>query len=86
MKRGTTIGANATIVCGVTIGRHAFIGAGSVVTKDVADYALVLGVPAVQKGWVCECGEVLPSFDRAVTCPRCNIKYRMSKKRLTVDV
>ncbi len=59
VKTGATIGANATIVCGVTIGRYAFIGAGSVVTKDVPDYALTYGNPANLKGWVCYCGTKL---------------------------
>jgi len=59
VKYGATIGANATIVCAVTIGKNAFIGAGSVVTKNVADYALVYGNPAKLKGYVCECGERL---------------------------
>lgn len=57
VKKGATIGANATIVCGVTIGLYAFIGAGAVVTKEVPDYALVVGNPARQIGWMCECGE-----------------------------
>jgi UDP-2-acetamido-3-amino-2,3-dideoxy-glucuronate N-acetyltransferase len=52
IRRGSTIGANATIICGITIGRYAFIGAGSVVRHDVPDYALILGVPGVQKGWM----------------------------------
>src|SRR5256885_7985742 len=56
VKRGATIGANATILCGHTIGRYAFVGAGAVVTRDVADYALVVGNPARLSGWMCECG------------------------------
>jgi len=56
IKQGASIGANATVVCGLTIGRWAMVGAGAVVTKDVPDYALMLGVPAKQVGWVCECG------------------------------
>lgn len=56
VEHGATVGANATVVCGVTIGPHAFIGAGAVVTHDVPAYALVIGVPAVQVGWMCECG------------------------------
>jgi UDP-2-acetamido-3-amino-2,3-dideoxy-glucuronate N-acetyltransferase len=59
VRRGATIGANATIVCGVTIGRYAFIGAGAVVRGDVLDYALMLGVPAVQKGWMSRHGHRL---------------------------
>lgn len=72
---GASLGANATILCGITIGRHAMIGAGAVVTKDVPDYALMIGVPARRSGWVCECGQVLPDFDRQVACPRCGIEY-----------
>ncbi|SFH81027.1 UDP-2-acetamido-3-amino-2,3-dideoxy-glucuronate N-acetyltransferase [Tindallia magadiensis] len=60
VKKGASIGANATIVCGYDIGCYAFIGAGAVVTKDVPDYALMVGNPARQKGWVCQCGEKLP--------------------------
>lgn len=75
VKRGASIGANATIVCGHTIGRHAFIAAGAVVTRDVPDYALMKGVPARQHGWVCECGEILPKFEVRVDCPRCKLAY-----------
>jgi UDP-2-acetamido-3-amino-2,3-dideoxy-glucuronate N-acetyltransferase len=57
VAKGATIGANATILCGHTIGRYSFVGAGAVVTKDVPDYALVIGNPARQVGWMCECGE-----------------------------
>lgn len=59
VKKGVTLGANCTIVCGVTIGRHAFVGAGAVVNRDVADYALMVGVPARQIGWMSEYGERL---------------------------
>jgi len=59
---GTSMGANCTIVCGHDIGRFAFIGAGAVVTKDVPDYALMVGVPAQRRGWVCRCGDVLPDI------------------------
>src|SRR5438477_4340725 len=59
VRRGTSIGANATILCGLTLGEYSFVGAGAVVTKDVAPYALVTGVPARQVGWVCQCGEML---------------------------
>ena len=59
IREGASIGANATIVCGHTVGKWALIGSGAVVTKDVPDHALMLGVPAEQKGWVCECGAVL---------------------------
>lgn len=72
LKTGATIGANATVVCGVTIGRYAMIGAGAVVTRDVPDYALMLGVPAKQAGWVCECGELLKE---SYVCPACGKSY-----------
>ena len=71
VKRGATIGANATIVCGNTIGEYAFIGAGSVVTKDVPAYALVYGNPARQHGWVCQCGERIKGTYSNLTCPNC---------------
>lgn len=78
VKRGATIGANATIICGNTIGRYAFIGAGSVVTKDIPDYAVAHGNPARVAGWMCECGEKLhfvPGY-AVVTCSKCNKKYK----------
>ncbi len=79
-KRGSTIGANATIVCGITIGRYAFIGAGSVVTKDVPDYALMLGSPAKQKGWMSRHGHRLVNMDEegVLTCPESGLRYRLS--------
>ena len=73
VKRGATIGANATIVCGVTIGRYALIGAGAVVTKDVPDHALALGNPARCRGWVSRTGEVLGPD---LVCPRTGERYR----------
>ncbi len=72
VKEGASIGANATIVCGHTIGKCALIGAGAVVTTNVPDYALMLGVPAKRKGWVCECGELL---DSTLKCKKCNREY-----------
>jgi UDP-2-acetamido-3-amino-2,3-dideoxy-glucuronate N-acetyltransferase len=75
VKTGASIGANATIVCGHTIGRWALIGAGAVVTCNVADHALMLGVPAKQKGWVCECGERLPD---TLVCSCCGRRYEQS--------
>lgn len=79
VKEGASIGANATIVCGTTIGRYAMIGAGAVVTKDVPDYALMLGVPARQAGWVCECGEVLKN---KLECDKCHRIYELNGKIL----
>lgn len=70
--RGATIGANATIVCGVTIGPYAMIGAGAVVTRDVAAHALVVGAPARRVGWACPCGETLPA---SLVCARCGAAH-----------
>ena len=78
IKKGATIGANATIVCGHTIGRYAFIGAGAVVTKDVADYALMLGNPAKVAGWMCECGHRIQFQDGIAICNDCGKQYRRS--------
>lgn len=77
IRRGATIGANATIVCGVTIGRYAFIGAGAVVTKDVADYALMIGVPARHTGWMSRHGHRLsePNPDGFMFCPDSGWRY-----------
>ncbi|MEO8577523.1 MAG: acyltransferase [Gemmatimonadales bacterium] len=74
VKRGATIGANATIVCGATLGEYAFIGAGSVVTGDVPAYALIVGVPGKRIGWMCACGERLPASGNG-TCTACGSKY-----------
>ena len=82
VREGASIGANATIICGNTIGKHAFIGAGAVITKDVPDYALMVGVPAKQKGWVCECGEILPEFEKKVKCPKCGLVYEIKDEKL----
>ncbi len=78
VRRGATLGANCTVVCGVTIGRFAFVGAGAVVTADVPDHAMVLGVPARRRGWACACGERLPRPDAAGTmrCGRCGVGHR----------
>lgn len=82
VREGASIGANATIVCGHTIGRHAFIAAGAVVTKDVPDYALMVGVPARQVGWVCECGEQLGQVRESTECGRCHLQYALDGKAL----
>ena len=73
VRRGATIGANATVVCGVTIGRYAFIAAGAVITKDVSDFALMVGVPARRAGWMSKSGERLGAD---LVCPRDGSRYR----------
>jgi UDP-2-acetamido-3-amino-2,3-dideoxy-glucuronate N-acetyltransferase len=79
VEKGATIGANATILCGINIGRHAFIGAGAVVTKDVKSYALVVGHPARQVGWMSEYGHRLHFDEKNVAvCPESNEKYRLT--------
>ena len=79
-RRGATVGANATIVCGVTLGRYCFVAAGRVVTKDVPDYALVVGNPARQRGWMSRHGHRLAEPDDAgvMTCPESGLRYRES--------
>nr|MDA3835259.1 hypothetical protein [Spirochaetales bacterium] len=79
LKRGCSIGANATIICGITIGRYAFIGAGAVVHSDVPDYALMLGVPAKQKGWMSRHGHVLknPDSEGVMICPESGLRYQV---------
>ncbi|MFN8667165.1 MAG: acyltransferase [Gemmatimonadaceae bacterium] len=91
VKRGASIGANATIVCGVTLGEYAFVGAGAVVNRDVKAYALVVGVPARQVGWVCACGVTLPRQEKrdgrretgdgsgaaCLVCEACGASYRL---------
>ncbi len=79
LKRGCTIGANATVVCGVTIGRYAFIAAGAVVTRCVPDYALIVGVPGVRKGWMSRHGLPLPEPDESgiMVCPESGFRYKL---------
>lgn len=93
VQRGATVGANSTVVCGVTVGAYAMIGAGAVVTRSVPPHALVVGVPARRIGWVCRCGEplrtpsvsgeeaVLAESVDPVTCARCGAAYRCSAQR-----
>ncbi len=75
VKKRATIGANATIICGHIIGKGAFVGAGAVVTKDVPDYALVVGNPAKIVGWMCDCGVRLNFEDNKAVCKICGAKY-----------
>ena len=78
VRKGATISANATIICGITIGRCAFIGAGSVVTRDVPDFALVYGNPAKLKGWICECGKtiIVSKKSKKYICKDCNKGFK----------
>jgi UDP-2-acetamido-3-amino-2,3-dideoxy-glucuronate N-acetyltransferase len=78
VRRGASIGANATIVCGTTLGAYCFVGAGAVVSRDVPAHAIVVGVPARIAGWVCECGVRLDEGLMELTCPTCGKLY--SKK------
>lgn len=82
IKEGATIGANATIICGIVIGHGAFVGAGAVVSKDVSDYALVVGVPARIIGWVCECGNKLKFEKEKAVCQVCHRTYSMRGGRV----
>ena len=82
VRRGATIGANATIVCGVTLGEYAFVGAGAVITRDVAPHALMAGVPARRIGWMCQCGERLPDAGRG-RCPACGTEYAPDGEGIT---
>jgi UDP-2-acetamido-3-amino-2,3-dideoxy-glucuronate N-acetyltransferase len=82
VKRGATLGANCTIVCGTTIGEYAFVGAGAVVTKDVPPYALVLGVPARLAGWLCQCGIRLRFEGKRARCGECGLRYQQLGNRV----
>jgi UDP-2-acetamido-3-amino-2,3-dideoxy-glucuronate N-acetyltransferase len=87
VRQGASIGANATVVCGHTIGRHAFIGAGAVVIRDVPDYAMVVGNPGRVVGWMCQCGIKLdfsrvPAPEERSVCGSCGAEYRMADGRV----
>jgi UDP-2-acetamido-3-amino-2,3-dideoxy-glucuronate N-acetyltransferase len=85
VRRGATLGANSTLVCGVTIGCHAFVGAGAVVHEDVPDFALVVGVPARQIGWMSRHGERLElplRGEASATCPHSGDRYRLAGDRV----
>jgi UDP-2-acetamido-3-amino-2,3-dideoxy-glucuronate N-acetyltransferase len=87
VRRGATFGANCTIVCGITVGTYAFIGAGTVVVKDVPDYALVVGNPGRVIGWMCVCGNRI-RFDAdagAGSCVDCSRTYTKRKDKVTLD-
>jgi UDP-2-acetamido-3-amino-2,3-dideoxy-glucuronate N-acetyltransferase len=84
VKRGASIGANATIICGHTIGEYAFVGAGAVVTKDVPAYALVYGNPGKIAGWMCACGEKLSFKGTMAVCKACKKHYQKAKEKVKV--
>jgi len=84
VMRGASLGANSTIVCGVTVGRYAFVGAGAVVTRDVPDYALMAGVPARRIGWVCQCGVTLRDAGASWSCSSCGLMYVLEDGLLRV--
>ncbi|MCL0105813.1 N-acetyltransferase [Thermodesulfovibrionales bacterium] len=84
VKKGTTIGANATIVCGVTIGKYTMLGAGAVVKSDVPDNAIVAGVPAKQIGWACKCGTTLDFKDNHAICGYCGNEYILKDSKFIV--
>ncbi len=75
IKRGATLGANSTVICGVTVGEHAFVGAGAVVSRDVPPHALMMGVPARCSGWMCKCGVKLPEGQGNLHCTACGLIY-----------
>jgi UDP-2-acetamido-3-amino-2,3-dideoxy-glucuronate N-acetyltransferase len=81
VKRGATIGANATVICGITLGQFSFVAAGTVVTRDVLPYALIAGVPGKRVGWMCECGVRLPDSGEG-TCARCGLGYGRTGARI----
>ena len=81
VRRGSSIGANATVVCGATLGEYSFVGAGAVVRGDVPAYALMVGVPARRIGWMCQCGERLPA-DEGGTCVSCGSSYEQMGETL----
>ena len=82
VRRGATIGANATIVCGVTLDEYAFVGAGAVITTDVPSFALMVGVPARRVGWMCQCGERLRFVSGHAACEACGAAYEEQGDRL----
>ena len=85
---GASLGANCTIICGISIGKHAFVAAGAVVTKDVKSYALVKGIPARQVGWISEFGENIPlplQGEGSWTCQKKNLKYSLKQSEIIVE-
>ena len=86
IKRGASIGANSTIICGNTIGRYAMVAAGAVVTRDVPDYALVMGNPGKIAGYVCKCGEKLIITKKKIYCGKCKAKYILNKNNVLEEI
>lgn len=86
VRKGASLGANSTVVCGVTVGTYAFVAAGAVVTRDVPDYALVMGVPARQVGWICQCGVRLEADQDAFRCPACGDIYMLEEGQLRREI
>lgn len=86
VKKGATLGANATLICGVTIGQYAFVAAGAVVTKNVEDYALVKGVPAKFSGWICQCGQQMTNRKTRIICCACQRCYQRKGERLEMVI
>ncbi len=84
VKNGATVGANATILCGITIGRWAFVACGAVITKNVKDYSIVIGNPAKQSGWLCECGEKLHFKNKKTECSKCGRVYKKEKNNIVL--
>ncbi|MDB5098497.1 MAG: transferase [Cyanobacteria bacterium RYN_339] len=84
LKRGSSIGANATVVCGTTVGAWAFVAAGAVVTKDVPDHALVMGVPARIAGWACGCGATLKFENDRARCKDCSREYQRNDQAVSL--
>jgi len=81
VRKGASLGANCTIVCGNTVGKYAFVGAGAVVKKDVPDYAMVAGNPAKIKGWMCICGNRIDFHGSKGQCRECGKPYRLGKEK-----
>lgn len=89
VRRGATLGANCTVICGVTIGEYAFVGAGSVVTRDVPAFALLVGVPGRVAGWVCRCGVRLPAgaaLPLTARCDACATRYRLRQAGAALEI
>jgi UDP-2-acetamido-3-amino-2,3-dideoxy-glucuronate N-acetyltransferase len=82
VREGATIGANSTIMCGITLGRYCLVAAGAMVLRDVPDHALVAGNPATQKGWMCQCCVRLTGAGKKLKCPSCGRKYKLAKAGL----